>query len=34
LKANTKEIYQKGFNFAEISKNDEVLAILSDLDIA
>jgi hypothetical protein len=25
LKANTKEVYQKSFNFEEISKNDDVL---------
>ena len=34
MKANSKELFQKSFSFPEISKNDEVLAILSDLDIA
>jgi len=32
--ANTKELYQKSFNFEEVGKNDDVLNILSDLDIA
>lgn len=34
LKTNTKELYQKSFNFEEIGKNDDVLNILSDLDVA
>jgi hypothetical protein len=34
LKANTKDLYQKSFNFEEVGKNDDVLNILSDLDIA
>jgi hypothetical protein len=25
LKVNTKELYQKGFNFDEVAKNDDVL---------
>lgn len=34
LKANTKQIYAKSFTFDDISSNDDVVGILSDLDIA
>jgi len=34
LKANTKEMYQKAFSFAEVGKNDDVIQMLSDLDVA
>lgn len=34
LKANTRQLYQNSFSFAEIGKNDNVISILSDLEIA
>ena len=34
LKANTRHLYQNSFSFAEIGKNDNVISILSDLEIA
>lgn len=34
LKANTKELYTNAFNFNSIATNDDVVAILSDLDTA
>lgn len=34
LKANTKYLYQHSFSFGEIGHNDNVLSILSDLEIA
>lgn len=34
LKANTKELFQNSFSFAEVGKNDDVVQMLSDLDVA
>lgn len=34
LKANTRELYQKSFSFSDVGKNDDVIQILSDLDVA
>ena len=34
LKANTKELYEKGFKFDSIANNQDTQAILQDLDIA
>jgi len=34
LLADTRDLYQKSFNFEEVGKNDDVLNILSELDIA
>ena len=34
LKANTRELFQKSFSFADIGHNDDVIQILSDLEVA
>jgi len=34
LKANTKELYEKGFNFASVARNDEVVGYMQPLEIA
>jgi len=34
LRANTKELFQKGFTFDSIAQNDDVVAILESVDTA
>ena len=34
LKANTKELYEKGFEFASVAKNDDAVSFLQPLEIA
>lgn len=34
LKVNTKQYYEKGFNFPEVAKNDDSVEVLQPLDLA
>ena len=34
LQVNTKEIFEKGFQFPDVAKNDEAVNILEPIDIA